>query len=229
MTNVLAIGAHFDDIEIGCGGALAWHRARGDEVAMFVATRSDYSHWRAGPVRDRADALAEGQAAAAVLGATLVTGAFPTKGLTFDVELIETVERVIVERAIDVVYTHWMHDVHQDHAALGRATLAAARNVTTLLMYRSNWYVTPVPWTPTCFVDISAHVALKERALRCHAGEVARRGEGWLDHWRNANANAGRQVGVAHAEEFVAIKVLVNHLERAASAPWARATAQDAA
>ena len=30
--NVLAIGAHFDDVELGCGGALARHTAQGDTV-----------------------------------------------------------------------------------------------------------------------------------------------------------------------------------------------------
>ena len=36
--NVLAIGAHFDDIELGCGGALAKHVKNGDKVIGFIAT-----------------------------------------------------------------------------------------------------------------------------------------------------------------------------------------------
>ena len=38
--NVLAIGAHFDDIELGCGGTLAGHVRRGDNVYAYVATVS---------------------------------------------------------------------------------------------------------------------------------------------------------------------------------------------
>jgi LmbE family N-acetylglucosaminyl deacetylase len=37
-TSVLAIGAHPDDIELGCGGALAKHVASGDDVTMLVIT-----------------------------------------------------------------------------------------------------------------------------------------------------------------------------------------------
>ena len=38
MRSVAAIGAHPDDIELGCGGTLAAHRAAGDRVAMPVVT-----------------------------------------------------------------------------------------------------------------------------------------------------------------------------------------------
>ena len=30
--NILAIGAHFDDVELGCGGALSKHVQNGDDV-----------------------------------------------------------------------------------------------------------------------------------------------------------------------------------------------------
>ncbi len=41
--NILAIGAHFDDIELGCGGALAKHVVAGDRVFAYVATRSGFN------------------------------------------------------------------------------------------------------------------------------------------------------------------------------------------
>lgn len=40
--NVLAIGAHFDDVELGCGGSLARHIANNDTVYIYVATDSAY-------------------------------------------------------------------------------------------------------------------------------------------------------------------------------------------
>ena len=36
--NVLAIGAHPDDIELGCGATLAAHAARGDSISLLVMT-----------------------------------------------------------------------------------------------------------------------------------------------------------------------------------------------
>lgn len=42
--NILAIGAHFDDVELGCGGALAKHTSSGDQVTVYVATKSGYAN-----------------------------------------------------------------------------------------------------------------------------------------------------------------------------------------
>jgi LmbE family N-acetylglucosaminyl deacetylase len=209
IVNVLAIGAHFDDVEIGCGGSLARHRSRGDRVFVYVATTSGYVHWERGRERTCDEAAREGRAAAEVLGVELLTGGHQTKRVPFGVDLIEEFERLIGMLDIGVVYTHWVHDVHQDHAALGRATLAAARNVSTVLMYRSNWYAAAECWSPNCYVDVTAHVDLKESALRCHASEVAKRGEEWVTHWRRETQRAGLTVGVDDAEAFVAPKVLV--------------------
>ena len=40
--NVLALGAHFDDVELGCGGALAAHSLKGDNITVYTATLSGY-------------------------------------------------------------------------------------------------------------------------------------------------------------------------------------------
>ena len=67
MRSVLAVGAHPDDIELGCGGALAAHRAAGHTLTMLVL--SDGGN---GP--GTADRWAEQDAAARVLDAGLVWG-----------------------------------------------------------------------------------------------------------------------------------------------------------
>ena len=40
--NILAIGAHFDDVELGCSGTLAKRIAEGDKVYVYTATVSDF-------------------------------------------------------------------------------------------------------------------------------------------------------------------------------------------
>lgn len=60
--SVLAVGAHPDDIELGCGGALAKHVAAGDHVTMLVVTRGEE-----GPGKS-SQRVAEQQAAADALG-----------------------------------------------------------------------------------------------------------------------------------------------------------------
>ena len=60
--NILAIGAHFDDIELGCGGSLAKHLANGDKVFAYVATYSGYKNMYDEVVRPNDVAQAEGMA-----------------------------------------------------------------------------------------------------------------------------------------------------------------------
>src|SRR5579871_1121812 len=67
---VLAIGAHPDDVELGCGATLAAHRARQDEVALLVLTTGEQ-----GP-QAAASRVEEQQQAADKLGATLYWGSF---------------------------------------------------------------------------------------------------------------------------------------------------------
>jgi hypothetical protein len=43
LMNILAIGAHFDDVEIGCGGTLARMAQEGHNVHVYIATRSGYA------------------------------------------------------------------------------------------------------------------------------------------------------------------------------------------
>ena len=67
--SVLAIGAHPDDIELGCGGTIARHVAVGDQVAMLVVTRGEVGP---GEVLQRVE---EQRRAAEVLGvSTLLWG-----------------------------------------------------------------------------------------------------------------------------------------------------------
>ena len=65
--NVLAIGAHFDDVELGCGGVLAKHASAGDNVYVYVATVSGFSDHNNQAVRSNDLALREAQSAMGVL------------------------------------------------------------------------------------------------------------------------------------------------------------------
>ena len=40
---ILAIGAHYDDVEIGCGGMLLKRSDKGDEITILTITDSGYS------------------------------------------------------------------------------------------------------------------------------------------------------------------------------------------
>ena len=43
--NVLAVGAHADDVEIGCGGTVALHARNGDNVIILIMAESSYTYY----------------------------------------------------------------------------------------------------------------------------------------------------------------------------------------
>lgn len=207
--NILAIGAHFDDVELGCGGTLARHARNGDNVYVYVATVSGFANHRNEPVRSNENALTEARDAMGILGAKqLICGQFET----FAVEFIDTLNidiiKIVDEKKIDKVYTHWTGDIHHDHQAVAKASLHSCRHVPRLLMYRSNWYHSTADFRGNFYTDITEHWPTKERAIRAHASEMDRTGEQWISFFRNEAENAGQRIGVKYAEVFEVVKWL---------------------
>lgn len=206
--NVLAIGAHFDDIELGCGGALAKHVSAGDRVYAYVATVSGFSNPDNQVVRTNAVAAEEGRLAMEVLGVDLIAGSFKTLEVEFTDDLNREIVRIVEEKRIDIVYTHWVGDIHHDHQAVGRASLHSCRHVPRMLMFRSNWYHSTFDFRGNFYIDITDHWQTKEKAVRMHASELERTGHKWISFFKNEAENAGQKIGVRYAEAFEVVKWL---------------------
>ena len=207
--NILAIGAHFDDVELGCGGALAKHAQNGDNVYVYVATVSGFANYNNQTVRSNEMALAEAQAAMQVLGVKeMICGKFRTLAVEFVDDLNMEILKIVEEKSIDMVYSHWTGDIHHDHQAVARASLHSCRHVPRLLMYRSNWYHSTMEFRGNFYMDITAHLDTKERAIHAHVSEMDRTGEKWISFFRNEAENAGQRIGVKYAEVFELVKWL---------------------
>ncbi|HEY5198497.1 MAG TPA: PIG-L family deacetylase [Solirubrobacteraceae bacterium] len=161
---VLAIGAHPDDVEIGCGGTLLRHAAAGDRTTILTLTGGEHGG-------DAGARAAESRAAAELLGAALVHLELPDTVLSEGPETISAIEAVIARVRPTVVYTHTLRDNHQDHRAANRATMIAARGVPNLLCYQAP--STVIDFTPTHFVDVTEFIDAKLRALRVFASQHA--------------------------------------------------------
>ncbi len=161
---VLAIGAHPDDVEIGCGGTLLRHAHDGDRTTILTLTGGEHG----GDVAARAD---ESRAAAALLGAELIHADLPDTVLSAGPETIALIERTIAAVGPTIIYTHTLRDNHQDHRATHRATVVAARGVPNLLCYQAP--STAIDFTPTHFVDVTAFIEAKIRALQAFASQYA--------------------------------------------------------
>ncbi len=204
--NILAIGAHFDDVELGCGGALAKHVANKDKVFVYVATVSGFADYRKNIVRSNEVALAEGKKAMDILGVSLVRGAFNTLEVEFTEAITVDLIKIVEEKKIDMVYCHWVGDIHHDHQAVAKASLHSCRHVQRMLMYRSNWYHSNLDFKGNFYIDITKYFGKKEKAILEHKSEVSRTQRKWLNFFKNEAENAGQRIGVKYAEVFELVK-----------------------
>ncbi len=206
---ILAIGAHFDDVELACGGTIARHARSGDEVIIYVVTNSGYTGYSHEVIRKAETAYAEGEKASRILGASaMICGGFPTNDLRFDDRLVCSIIKIVEEEAIDMIYTHWVDDIHMDHQNVARATLTAGRHVPRMFMYRSNYYDTNKFFRGNFYVDITETIEVKKQAIKAHESEYKRIGEKWLRFFLNQNQNDGQKIGVEYAECFEVVKYL---------------------
>ena len=207
--NILAIGAHFDDVELGCGGVLAKHAQQGDSVYVYVATVSGFSNQYNETVRSSEIAFDEASAAMKILGVQeLICGDFDTLHVEFVDSLNIEILKIVEEKKIDQVYAHWLGDIHHDHSAMAKASLHSCRHVPRMLMYRSNWYHSTLEFRGNFYADISETWYLKENAIKAHATEMERTGNKWIKFFKNEAENAGQRIGVKRAEVFEVVKWL---------------------
>lgn len=190
---VLAVGAHPDDIELGCGGALLAHRMRGDDVTLLVMTTGEE-----GP-QDARSRIGEQEDAAGLLGASLLWGGFRDGAVPMDRSAVNVVQDAIEASGADLVYGHAASDTHQDHRATSAAVLAATRRASRVLLFESP---TTVTFAPVLYVDVAGLVEAKLDLLRAHMSQVLKNGLVDLDALEAQARYHGFRARVRHAEAF---------------------------
>lgn len=160
---VLAVGAHPDDVEIGVGGLLAAHRAAGDPVVILTLSRGA----RGGTADDRQH---ESLAAAELLGARLFLEDLEDTRISPADPTVSIVERVTAEVGPSIVYTHSLHDRHQDHRAVHQAVSVATRRVATVACFQSP--SATVDFQPNRFVPIDGFTDAKLALLECFGSQA---------------------------------------------------------
>lgn len=196
---VLAIGAHPDDIELGCGGTLLVHRRAGHDLFMLVMTGGER-----GP-RGMTTRRAEQEEVARALGAELRWGGFTDGAVDTGHDAVRVIEAAIASSRADVIYTHGVGDTHQDHRATAEATLAASRRNVRVLCYETP---SSVAFTPHVYVDIDGLVEAKLDLLRVHLSQVLGNGPVDLEAVEAQARFRGHQGRVRHAEGFTTHRLL---------------------
>lgn len=189
---IMAVGAHPDDIEIGCGGAVARHVLFGDEVLAVVMTRGTV---KCPPeVRTR-----ECIAAANVIGYELCFGN-STDGSVDEHEVNAFLEPIISGFDPDVIYTHGSQDSHSDHRAVAAGVLAAGRYTPTILQFESP---SALGFQPDIYVDVKQTLDTKIRAIECHRSQLGGRSRVSGASARAKACAHGYDARLDYAEAFV--------------------------
>ena len=218
--NILAIGCHPDDLEIGCYGTLAKYVKQGHDVAVCHVANGNLGHVEIMPDELRTMRFNEAEAAAKIIGATHYSIDIDDLYVTPENDdLVRRLAGVVREVQPDVIITHYEHDYMNDHMntylAAFRASFGAscphfdmtattpAANVCPLYHMDT---VSGAGFLPTEYVDISDTIDLKLEALSCHKSQLVwmleHDGIDFVDFVRTCSKVRGYQCGVAYAEGF---------------------------
>ncbi|UCD35484.1 MAG: PIG-L family deacetylase [Nitrospiraceae bacterium] len=200
--NILAIGAHPDDIEFGCGGTLLKYSEQGYGIYLLVLTMGDVGGNSA--IRKK-----EQEASAVLMGARKVFwGNFSDTELPASKSVITTIESVIHETRPQTVLFNYYDDTHQDHRIAAEAGISATRYIQEVLFFE-------VPssrnFEPNVFVDIQGVLKKKFELLKTHASQVKKTKVKDLTILKSAESCAnfrGYQGRVKYAEGFKALRIL---------------------
>jgi N-acetylglucosamine malate deacetylase 1 len=225
-TNVelLVFGPHPDDLEIGLGGSIAKHVARGQRVGLCDLTKGELG--TNGTPEQRLD---ESEAARAVLGASWRENLMlPDGNIGGDPSHLRTIVDLIRRARPKTIAVPYDRDRHPDHMAASRLLTQAAflsgltRYAATGEKWRADWllyYFINDSARPSFVVDVSAHYETKRAALACHRSQFAPPSTGATATRLNTprfqqliesrDAQFGAQIGVAFAEGVIVRELLV--------------------
>lgn len=200
--NILALGAHPDDIEYGCGGTFLKFARRGDNLYFMVLTKGEFG----GDSKMREKEQEEAMKILSVK--KIFWGGYTDTELPNERIIITHIDKIIEEVKPDEVYVNYVEDIHQDHRTLAECTLAATRYIKKVFFYED---YTSNNFEPDIFVDIEDVLEEKQKLIQCYATQVAKSYPTKLDMVESVRATAnfrGFQGKVKYAEGFKAFRFL---------------------
>jgi LmbE family N-acetylglucosaminyl deacetylase len=217
--NVLAVGCHPDDLEIGCGGTLAKLAAQGNHVTMVHVANGDKGHKVIMPDELIAIRKQEAQAAGALIGADVIGLGVPDLMVKGDNDaLVNTLTTIIRQVCPDFIITHPTEDYMTDHTEVSKAVFSAsfaasvphyeagiaAYDRIVPIYYMDS--LAGVNSLPTDYVDISDYMDIKLRMNESHDSQIKWLKEhdriDFLDFVTTIAKFRGYQCGKAYAEGF---------------------------
>jgi LmbE family N-acetylglucosaminyl deacetylase len=200
--NILAIGAHPDDIEFGCGGALIKFAEKGHTVFLMVLTSGSVGGNPENRKKEQEDS------AKFIKAKQVFWGNFEDTELPINKDLISSIEHVIDKTKPHMVFLNYFDDTHQDHRITAQASISATRYIKEVLYYE---VPTSKNFEPDIFVDVGDVLDKKLELLKLHASQVDKTRVENLTILESAQSCAnfrGYQGRVKYAEGFKALRIL---------------------
>lgn len=197
--NILAFGAHPDDIEIGMGGTLSCFADAGHEVIGIIATTPPEKFIREDESRN----------AAQILGIDIILMDIDFEELYFSRKIVKVIDEILFKYKPDIVFTHWNKDSHQDHNVLTNGVIAATRkNNCSVYMYEQTLPggIVPYSFSAQMYIDISKNINRKIESIQSHKSQHEKLTDLWIQGVKGRAMFRGSQINTEYAEAFEVIK-----------------------
>lgn len=202
MRNILAFGAHPDDIELGCAGTLLKHVRAGHNVYLCVLSEGQ----EAGDPTIRKKEQEE--AAKRLKAKELIWGHWKDTKFEVNNESVKFIEKVVQKIDPYEIYVNFQDDSHQDHRVLAQCVISATRYSKRVLFYED---YTSLHFQPDIFVDIEDVLEDKLHVIEAFESQVSRSfptGPQMLEGTKAVANFRGFQARIHYAEGFKAIRYL---------------------
>ncbi|MDR2759553.1 MAG: PIG-L family deacetylase [Spirochaetaceae bacterium] len=217
--NILGIGCHPDDLEIGCGGTLAKYAKQGHKVFMCHVANGNLGHAVIQPEELRKIRDQEAKNAAAVIGAESISvDVGDLQPEASDKKIRDALTEIVRYTRADLIITHNPQDYMRDHEQVSflAQDVSFAATIPHLLPRTPGPGIFPpvffmdtlagINFIPTEYVDITEEIEKKLDAISCHESQVVWMREhdniDFLDFVRTCNKYRGLQSNCAFAEGF---------------------------
>lgn len=224
--DILAFGAHADDVEIGMGGTIAKYAAEGKSIGICDLTKAEMSSNGTVEIRSR-----EAKEAAGILGVKMREALdLPDRGLFLKEEYIRKIVRVIRRNTPDIVFAPYFDDRHPDHGSCARLVEEAVFSAAVRKYDEENglkphrpkalyFYMINGFHKPDFIVDVSDYIHLKINALNAYESQFLKGAgtfdtplvNGYIETVEAREKLLGKEAGVAYAEGFMSKKPLLIH------------------
>ncbi len=211
MANILVVGPHPDDQELGMGGTIARLAQQGHNVLLLDMTNGEPTPH--GSVEQRQK---EWTAAAQILGVQRRLIGLPNREVQHTLEARHAVAGAIREHQASIVFLPFPEDAHPDHRATTRivedARFDAKLTKTDLpgdpiypkwLIYYYCTHLRHVA-NPTFCMEITQQMDTKEQSILAYETQfvMPEKNRGVVTWIRQLNGYMGSRIGTAYAEPF---------------------------